>query len=133
MSEKTCAERVGAHRQGREDHLEGLYRIANASGTEADYAEHDIDSDLPGWDAEDRAHEAISELPLAIEIVKTIKVTFSTGGPADGLTITLDADDEVSDVRYWFADWFDHAEEVVAVDSPLHAYAEQLADLMVSS
>jgi hypothetical protein len=107
MTEKTCAERIG-------DHFADLYAASDG---------HD----------EDRAEEArdeLWELPLSVETVRTIKVLFSTGGPADGLSVELDRDGNVSSVRYWFADWFDHAEVTVTDEnSPLWRYAEELAEI----
>lgn len=126
--EATCAERTAGHMADRAETFASLYRLADDSGTPDDFREHDIDPDLPGWDVEERAHMARHELPLSVEVVKTIKVLLSTGGPADGLTIELDRDGNVSTVRYWFSDWFDHAETTVDQDSPLWRYAEELAE-----
>ena len=133
MTDRTCADRLPEHMQGRAEHLSTLYRIAEGSATDADYAAADIERDAEGWGAEGAAHDALSEFPLSIEVVRTIKVLLSTGGPADGLTIELTSDGEVNSVRYWFADWFDHAEDSVPADSPLWRYAEDLAEIAVSN
>lgn len=131
MTDRTCAERIAEQMEGREAHVAGLFRIINGEGSSEDYAEHDIDpaTDYP----EDEGSEALSELPLSIEVVRTVKVLLSTGGPADGLVIELDAEGDVSSVRYWFADWFDHADESVPTDSPLWAYAENVAEYIAAS
>lgn len=110
--EPTAAERLPQHLAGRADTLADLFdRMA-----EDDYS--------------DEAHDEYHNLPLSVEVVRTIKVLLSTGGPADGLTIELDADGDVSSVRYWFADWFDHADTTVSTDSPLYRYAEDLAEMV---
>lgn len=120
MSEKTCAERIEDRLHGRAAQMLDLYDRAEA------FDRGDSDDE----DAAEEARDEMWELPLSVEVVKTIKVLLSTGGPADGLTIELDTDGNVSSVRYWFADWFDHAETKVDQDSPLWHYAEDIAESM---
>jgi len=113
--EATCAERIAAQMADRAETFGELFeRMENDPEWEGDYED---------------ARDEMDELPLSVEVVKTIKVLLSTGGPADGLTIELDRDGNVSTVRYWFSDWFDHAETTVDQDSPLWRYAEELAEL----
>lgn len=119
MSEKTCAERIAGRLADRAEYLSDLFtKMDEVTGT--------IESE----DIAEGARDELWELPLSVEVVRTIKVLLSTGGPADGLTIELDADGNVSSVRYWFADWFDHAETKVDQDSPLWRYAEDIAETM---
>jgi len=42
--------------------------------------------------------------PLAVDLRKEIKITLSTGGPADGFTLYYYRD-ELQGGVYWFADW----------------------------
>jgi len=110
--EATCVERIAGQMANRAETFGDLFTV--------------IDNDEERYDD---ARNEMDELPLSVEVVKTIKVLLSTGGPADGLTIELDRDGNVSTVRYWFSDWFDHAETTVDQDSPLWRYAEELAEL----
>lgn len=112
-TDRTCADRLPEHMQSRADHLADLFSRAD------DYMDEEVSEE---------ARDEMWELPLSVETVRTIKVLLSTGGPADGLTIELDTDGNVSTVRYWFADWFDHAETTVPSDSPLYRYAEDIAE-----
>jgi hypothetical protein len=78
----------------------------------------------------DEALEEYINLPLSIDTFKTIKVLFSTGGPADWIEIRVDEEDgEVLDVEYHFQDWFDHAQVKVQKNSYLWQYAEERAEL----
>lgn len=117
-TDPTCAERIASHLEGRAASIGELYGQLD-------------DDTSPNWDDErEEAQEALWELPLSVETVRTVKVLLSTGGPADGLTIELDTDGNVASVRYWFADWFDHAETVVTDEnSALYRYAVEVAEL----
>lgn len=119
-TDRTAAERIAEHMQGRSETLQGLYD-AMWKG-EQEY-------DTEAADAAEEAREELDMLPLSVETTKTIRVLLSTGGPADGLNVELDRDGNVSRVVYWFADWFDYAETVVTDEnSGLYRYAEELAE-----
>lgn len=53
-----------------------------------------------------------------LEVTRKVQVTFllSWGGPSDGFTFTLDGDGAIESVRYFYADWGDHAEVEVRGD-----------------
>lgn len=119
--DKTCAERIAAQLADRAEYLGELFERTDTEDPAESYNRFGDNTD---------PQEELWELPLSVEVVRTIKVLLSTGGPADGLTIELDADGNVSTVRYWFADWFDHAETKVDQDSPLWRYAEDIAETM---
>ena len=117
----TCEERIADYMRGRAEHLAALYAVID-SGEPAtvDYEELD----------EDSARERIDELPLSAEIIRTLRITFGTGGPADYLDVRLDTDGAPLSMTYHFADWFDHAERPVPDDSPLWRIGEEYAEIM---
>lgn len=109
----TAADRIAAHLANRAEYLGDIFDRGGSADT----------------DIAEEARDEFWELPLSVETTKTIRVLLSTGGPADGLNVELDRDGNVSRVVYWFSDWFDYAETVVTdEDSPLHRYAEELAE-----
>ncbi len=56
-----------------------------------------------------------------VSVTMTLRLDISTGGPADYVTADYDpSDGAISDVRYHFAPWFDHADVEVDSDSPLY-------------
>lgn len=129
MSEqKTCAERIDAHRDSRIRHIAELQRLANLSELTLADVDSARDLDLTAEDVEsinDQAYEALHELPLGVSAHTVFRVELSTGGPADWLEVTCTGheirrnaytDDttawtewEVERISYHFADWFDHA------------------------
>lgn len=69
-------------------------------------------------------------LGVSVKVTVELRVELSTGGPGDWLTAELDLEDgTISDVRYHFAPWFDHADVRVHDDSPLYALVERFASL----
>lgn len=111
----SCAERIEAEAKDRAQQLADLFAIYDGDGPpESDF---------------DEADEELWNLALDVQPVTTLRVTISTGGPADGLEIVLDTDGDVSQVHYWFQDWFDGAKTDVYSDSPLWRYAEWIAEI----
>ena len=119
MTEQTAAERINEYMRSRAESAAKLYAI--------------IDSDTPALvdgyatDAED-AQNRINEWPLAVEVVRHVKVTLGTGGPADWLDAELDDEGDIRTLYYHFADWFDHASVPVDKDSPLWRIAEHFTE-----
>jgi hypothetical protein len=118
-TQPTCEERIDDQLKGRADHIAALFAAEDAWDKTTVVDDEELTSD----DASDR----LGELPLSIELIRTVKILLSTGGPADWLEARLD-DDGVSRVEYHFADWYDHAERTVEKDSPLWRYAEQMSE-----
>lgn len=137
---QTCADLVHAHYLARETFLENVdtVRAIDVWDDEEMNDARDAFTDL-GWnidnvndsgDVEDIAQEAMDTLPLSIDTRIVHTVTFSTGGPADGLDIFCDADGDVDRVTYWYADWFDRAEYGVWSGSRMWDYAREIAEMM---
>ena len=121
MADTTCEQRIEGYMRGRADHLAALYAVIDTDEpATVDYEELDAET----------ARERIDELPLAVAIRRTLRITFGTGGPADYLDVELDTDGAPLSMRYHFADWFDHAERPVPEDSPLWRIGEEHAELM---
>jgi hypothetical protein len=52
------------------------------------------------YDMADRLRDAIAEAPLCVDVIKTIRVTIGTGGPAYGVDFTERG------ATVWHQDWF---------------------------
>lgn len=52
----------------------------------------------------------LEESILSVDISKTYNLLLSWGGPSDGFKVDTDRNNELTDVRYWFADWFTYDE-----------------------
>ena len=82
-----------------------------------------------------KPYDALHELPLDIEIIRSIKILLSTGGPSDWLECLIEGegfDSYVRGVQYHYADWYDHAEVTVSRDSVLFRYAQEVCESMLS-
>lgn len=42
---------------------------------------------------------------LSVDINKTYDILLSWGGPSDGFKVDTDQDNELTNIRYWHADW----------------------------
>lgn len=71
--------------------------------------------------------EALDEMPLSIETRKVVEVTFGIGGPADWLTIELDANGDVESVYFEAAWGSDSYRASVGRSDALWTYAERIA------
>lgn len=109
----TCADRIDESLENREEYLLEMMQ-AMEDGKE--------------FDGYDDAYEAFNDFPLAVTVVKTLKIELSAGGPADYLMVSLDDENYITRVVYHFADWFDHAETVVYPKSTMYEYVERLVD-----
>jgi len=99
MSDPTCQERIYDHFLDRETDLKVLLSRED-----------------------DDAYDELSEYAMCIDIYKVVRIELSWGGPQDFLECKV-VDDEVEEVTYHFADWFDHAEMNVPQDSAMFDYA----------
>lgn len=122
MKTKSCKDRIDSE---KEDRIEQLSLLNNC----ASYPHHkgNIDEQLkkvginlvePYGEDEvlENVGDAIWNLPLDVEILKTYKILFSTGGPADWLEVKCTNDNpewfdrgDVISIYYHFADWYDYA------------------------
>ena len=119
MTDPTAAERIDGYMQSRADSIAELFSIADGEGTRT-FDGDELD--------EEQAGEYLDELPLSVEILRHVKITLGTGGPADWLDAELDAGGDIRTLYYHFADWFDHASTPVDKDSPLWRFAERFAE-----
>jgi hypothetical protein len=114
---QTCSDRVADERKAREQQLDELFARVNAD--DADDA--------------DEANDELMSLPLEVTATVTLKVLLSTGGPADYLTAEIERArhgwERSTDVTYHFADWFDHASEVLDDESSLVTYFDSFVEL----
>ena len=61
----------------------------------------------------DKYEEKLNELEesiLSIDVSKTYNILLSWGGPSDGYKVDTDQNNELTSIRYWFADWFTYDE-----------------------
>jgi len=120
-TDKKCKDLIASRLEGRETDLEVIYDALD-NGDDVD-----IDGDDP--------YDALHQLPLDIELVRSIKILLSTGGPSDWLECLIEGegfDSYVRGVQYHYADWYDHAEVTVSRDSVLFRYAQEVCESMLS-
>lgn len=118
--QETCAERIGSYMTSRAETIAQLFAVVDGKASQDEDG-----NELHEYDAFDRIHE----LPLSIEIIRSVKILLGTGGPADWLMAELDSDGDISSLTYHFADWFDHASVPVDRESPLWRFAESFVEL----
>lgn len=119
-TDKKCSNLIDSRLEGRETDLEAIYEAL------------DNGDDLDGYDD---PYDALHELPLDIEMIRSIKILLSTGGPADWLECLIEGegfDSYVRGVQYHYGDWYDHAEVTVSRDSVLFRYAQEVCESMLS-
>jgi hypothetical protein len=112
MSDSKCADLIREKQAERNIHLENLNDIIG-------------DNEADGYDV-DNALEELANLALAIDSYKVVKITLSTGGPADWIEVKLDSDNSITGMTYHYADWFDHASERIYKNEYLWSYAEEI-------
>jgi hypothetical protein len=114
VDKKTCAELVYEKMLDRSVQIEEINDIMG-----------DIESDS---EKIEEAVEELNNLALEISSFKVIKILFSTGGPSDWLEAKIDDDGELFQLSYHYADWFDHAEVNVPINSYLWDYVTTIID-----
>ncbi len=160
MSDETCQQRIVSHRNGRETDI-GL--LSEAIDAETDLSAPTMDDErVSAWESlgvdvtpagtvdeesddvddidtsimSESAREVLDNYALSVEMVRTVKVLISTGGPADYLTAEVERGryglERTTDVSYHFADWFDHAEMRLEDSSPLVGWFDEILETMVS-
>ena len=111
----TCAERIEAQWNERAEDLRAMISASDAFSDEDVTAEKrsaweslGIEGDTPD-EISESAYDAMNNLPLSVEVVRTVRVLLSTGGPEDAIEYTLDRSGGVVRAEYVFKDWFDGA------------------------
>lgn len=61
-------------------------------------------------DVRDEAYEETWEWPLAIDVVRTVVIVLSTGGPGTQLELRMDKDGYILGGKFVYLPWFDRAE-----------------------
>jgi hypothetical protein len=124
--DRTCAERIEENYLSRCVTVGALMNAYDPSNLNED--DEDEMEMLKEIQSEDYNEDSIHEFPLSIEKFVTMKIQFSTGGPADWIEFEMN-DRGIYDVRYYFQDWFDVASMNVSRDSWLYEYAQHCAEL----
>lgn len=109
LESKSCADLIAGELKDREQQLKQLYTAAD--------------------DGDDDAREQIQEMAYGIDRREILRVTWSGGGPADSLELTV-SDGELIAVTYVYQDWFDGARLAVDEDSPAYRYALEILEMM---
>lgn len=119
MTDQTCAERIGPYMNSRAKSIAELFAVADG----------DEPRDVDGYETDpEQALERLDELPLSIEVIRSVRILLGTGGPADWLMAELDDEGDIRTLTYHFADWFDNASVPVERDSPLWRFAERYTE-----
>lgn len=75
-------------------------------------------------------HEALDNMPLSVEIARTVEILLGTGGPHDELQVDVDRDGNITEVRYFYVWGGDRGTFRVKEGTPFYRYAEQQVDLL---
>lgn len=113
-SEPTCSERIADAMASRQIDLEEIYEKISSDDRE-------ISSE---------GYDEIQEFALEISSYKVIKILLSTGGPADWIEVTLDDDNYIRGMKYFYQDWFDCASMTLYKDSYLWQYASEIVETL---
>jgi hypothetical protein len=121
----TCEQRIRPYYASRMETIGALVRLSEERASYADMANLEEYADPDGMiDAQER----IWEMPLSVEIVRTVKILLGTGGPGDWFEAQVDADGAIGRIEYHFNDWFDHAAINVSDDDDARAFCEQFTE-----
>jgi hypothetical protein len=115
---------IDEYRKSREESIGALFAVMDEDPSEPVQVE-DWNEAL---DAE-TARERLEEMPLSVEVVRTVRILLGTGGPADWIDAELDDEGDVRRVRYTYEDWGTHADALVDQRSPLWRMAEHYAEV----
>ena len=128
--ESSCEERIAGYYASRMETIGALVRLSEERASYADMANLEEYADPDGMiDAQER----IWELPLAVEVIRTVKITLGTGGPGDWFEAQIDAEGNIGRIEYHFNDWFDHAQISVSNDDDARGFCEQFAESALES
>lgn len=111
-SNPTCAERIDGAMSSREVDLEEIYEKISSDDNEISY----------------EGYDEIGYFALEVSSFKVIKILLSTGGPADWIEVTLDDDNEICSMKYFYQDWFDCASKPIHKNSYLWQYASEIVE-----
>ena len=117
MSDKKCTDVIREKKAERNIHLENLNDII----ADTESSEDDIELAL----------DEMNSLALGIDEYKVVKITLSTGGPADWIEAKIDSENWIMHMTYHYADWFDHASENIERDEYLWSYAEEIVNSII--
>ena len=126
-TEPTCEQRIEEYYKGRMATIGALVRLSEERASYMDMANLDEYADPDGLiDAEC----IIDEMPLSVEVIRTIKVLLGTGGPGDWFECRLEGDEgsTITRIDYHFNDWSDHAERNVTDDETARAFCERFVE-----
>lgn len=139
-TQASCRDRIAAHKDSRLGHIAALNTLASVYDDDTrDEARRELaddptlddlglDENASAEDHQEQADTALCELPLSVEVLRTVKILLSTGGPGDWLEVTLDAENDPIRAEYHFHDWFDHAS--VTLEGDEYDTAVSFADRM---
>ncbi|MDQ0776338.1 hypothetical protein QF026_004804 [Streptomyces aurantiacus] len=116
---QSCEARIAEELKSADDYIADTYRKMDRASEAGNYRE------------QEELEESIT--PYAAEVVRTLRLTLSGGGPASWLDIELErGTNEPVRVEYHFADWFDHAQTPVTEDEApgLWRLAEYYAEVV---
>ena len=97
MTDKTCAERIDQEMSDRVETILDIRKRMEEANDNDDYDQYE------------NLREELYELPISVEVKKTVEIVLSTGGPHDHILYYLDSNNEPYSATYHFKDWFDGA------------------------
>lgn len=87
--------------------------------------------ELEEYELEDKVRERIEEGILSVDIRKEYDILLSWGGPSDGFKVICNDNNELIEVKYWFADWGEYQEEKLN-DEELNTFTEAYGCILES-
>ena len=136
-TEPTCEQRIREYYKGRMETIGALIKaqsideVDELSEDELVLVENEMGTIAPDTSMEElseKVQERIWEMPLSVEVIRTVKILLGTGGPGDWFEATVDDDGSIGRIEYHFNDWFDHASISVTDDADARAFCEQFTE-----
>lgn len=138
MSEGTCEQRIGEHYKSRMETIGALVKgeratdLEELTDEELQEIENLVEVDRGELDIErinERAMTTIEEMPLSVEVIRSVKILLGWGGPGDWFECRVGEDNAIERIDYHFNDWFDHAEQDVSDDEDAAAFCQRFVDI----
>ena len=129
--QETCEQRIKGSYDGLMETIGALVRLSEERASYADMA--NLQDDYADPDGMIDAQQQMWEMPLSVEVIRTVKILLGTGGPGDWFECAINESGTIEGITYHFNDWFDHAEQDVSNDSDARAFCERFTEIAIGN